>query len=55
MANKRIELPANPDLLENAPRISDSVSRPLTEAWRLSTPHGSPGTHTRKKKEKHRL
>lgn len=49
---KSVELPANPGLLENEPRISDSVSHPLTEAWRLGTLHSSPGTQTRKKKRK---
>jgi len=52
---KSFELPANPGLLENAPRISDSVSHPSTEAWRLGTLHSFPGTQTRKKKEKHML
>lgn len=40
---KSFELPANPGLLKNAPRISDSVSHPSTEAWRLGTLHSSPG------------
>ena len=52
---KSFELPANPGLLKNAPRISDSVSHPSTEAWRLGMLHSSPGTQTRKKKEKHML